>query len=127
MQKRSKATDLLEFEIAFYERLLQEHPNFIEALIAVGEAYTRRGWHDKGLAVDLKLTQLKPDDSTVWYNLACSYSLLQHFDEALHALRNAITLGYDDFRHLESDPDLRALRQSQQFRRFLETLSPKSP
>ena len=129
MAKRSASKDLLEFEIAFYERLLQDHPDFPDALIALGEAYTRHGWHEKGLAVDLKLTQLKPEHPTVWYNLACSLSLLKRYDEALEALRRSTLLGYNDVQHLLKDPDLASLRQIPKFRRFLETLttSPQSP
>ena len=120
MQKRSKSKDLLEFEIAFYERLLAGHPDFVDALIALGEAYTRRGWYEKGLAVDLKLTQLKADDPIVWYNLACSYALLKHPDEALRAIEKALALGYDDVEYLIHDPDLASLRQSPELRRLLE-------
>ena len=123
MPKQSKTNEQLEFEIAFYERLIHEKPNFVDALTALGAAYTRRGWHEKGLAVDQRLTQLKREDPVVWYNLACSLSLLKRFDEALEALQRAIALGYDDFEFLAKDPDLHALRQSPQFRRFLETRS----
>lgn len=123
MAKQSKANELLDFEIAFYERLLQDYPDFTDALMALGASYTRRGWHDKGLQIDQKLTELKANDAVVWYNLACSYSLLRRVDESLDALRRAIALGYDDFDHLRRDPDLLTLRQSAQFRRFLETRS----
>ena len=119
MRKSSEPKKLLEFEIAFYERLLQKHPDFVDALKALGEVYTRRGWYEKGLAVDLKLAQLKADDPIVWYNLACSYSLLRRPDDAVQALRQAIARGYDDFEYLGTDPDLQPLRQSPQFRRFL--------
>ncbi|MBI3323904.1 MAG: hypothetical protein HYZ92_01310 [Candidatus Omnitrophica bacterium] len=127
MPKPSKAHEQLEFEIAFYEELLHDYPDFTEALMALGESYTRRGWHEKGLAIDQQLTQLRGGDAVVWYNLACSYSLLGRIDDSLEALRRAMRLGYDDFEHLEKDPDLLALRRSAQFRRFLETLSSASP
>ena len=52
MPKLNKSQELLDFEIAFYEQLLKEHPAFADALVALGEAYTRRGQHEKGLAVD---------------------------------------------------------------------------
>ena len=123
MPKLSKAHEQLDFEIAFYERLLHEQPNFVDALMALGETYTRRGWYEKGLAVDQQLTRLKPHDPVVWYNCACSLTLLQRLDEALEALQRAIALGYDDFEFLARDPDLAALRRSSQFRRFLETRS----
>ena len=124
MPKSSKVNECLDFEITFYERLLQEHPHFTDALIAVGEAYTRRGWYDKGLAVDLRLTQLKREDALAWYNLACSYSLLKRAGEALEALRLAIKFGYDDFAHLSQDPDLATLRRSPEFHHFLTGLTP---
>lgn len=123
MPKPSRAKELLEFEITFYERLLQNHPNFVDALMALGEAYTRRGWYDKGLAVDRQLTQLRSADPVAWYNLACSLSLVNRLDDALEALRQAIALGYDDFVFLSRDPHLAALRRSPQFRRFLETVA----
>lgn len=127
MAKSSRTKELLEFEVAFYERLLQEKPDFVEALMALGEAYTRRGWYEKGLAVDRRLARLKSDDPVVWYNLACSLSLLNRLDESLEALQRAMALGYDDFPFLAKDPDLDALRRSPQFRRFVETRSSSAP
>lgn len=127
MAKVSRSRELLEFEIAFYEQLLETHPEFLDALMALGEAYTRRGLHEKGLAVDQRLVRLKGHDPIVWYNLACSLSLLKRLDEALEALRRAIELGYDDFDFLGRDPDLAPLRGSPQFRRFLDSLSPSKP
>jgi len=126
MQKRTKAHEQLEFEIAFYERLLETYPDFPEALSALGEAYTRRGWHEKGLAVDLKLIQLRKSDPVVWYNLACSYALLKRSDDSFEALRHAISLGYDDFDYLLKDPDLEALRHSPKLRLLLEQRAQKS-
>lgn len=123
MAKPSRSKDLLDFEIAFYEKLIQQYPQFIDALMALGEAYTRRGWHDKGLAIDQRLVELRGSDPVIWYNLACSLSLLKRLDDALDALRRSVTLGYDDFEYLRMDPDLESLRRSPEFRRFLESLS----
>jgi tetratricopeptide (TPR) repeat protein len=122
MQKRSKAAGQLEFEIGFYESLLRDNPEFTDAMVALGEAYTRRGWYDKGLSIDLQLTQLRERDPVVWYNLACSYSLLKRPTDALDALRTAVRLGYDDFQYLSQDTDLAPLRQTPEFRRFVEQL-----
>lgn len=123
MPKPNKSHELLDFEIAFYEQLAKEHPTFTDALVALGEAYTRRGLHDKGLEIDQRLVGLKAKDPVIWYNLACSYSLLTRLDDAMTALRRAIELGYDDFTYLKRDPDLRILRQSPQFQQFLQTLA----
>ena len=119
MARRSKTDELLDFEIAFYEKLLRAYPDFVDALMPLGHAYTRRRLHDKALTVDLRLTQLRVQDPLSWYNLACSYSLLSRVEEGLEALRRAIGLGYADFAYLQQDPDLANVRRSQHFREFI--------
>ena len=123
MPRRSKSEELLEFEIVFYEKLLRAYPDFVDVLIPLGNAYTRRGLYDKGLEIDLRLAQLRGDDPLTWYNLACSYSLLNQVDEALGALRRAVELGYMDLSYLQKDPDLVNLRRSQKYRQFLESFA----
>ena len=119
MPRRSKSADLLEFEIRFYEKLVTAYPDFIDVLVPLGHAYTRSGLYDKGLQIDLRLVQLRENDSVIWYNLACSYALLKRLDESTTALRRAIELGYRDFQHLQNDPDLLNLRRSPQYQQVL--------
>lgn len=127
MPRRSKSDELLEFEIHFYEKLLSAYPDFVDVLIPLGGAYTRRGLHEKGLQVDLRLSRLRGNDPLTWYNLACSYSLLKRTEEASEALRRAIEVGYADFQYLQNDPDLVNLRQSPKYRELLESLSATKP
>ncbi len=122
MPRRSKSDELLEVEIHFYEKLLSAYPDFIDVLIPLGGAYTRRGLHEKGLQVDLRLSRLRGSDPLTWYNLACSYSMLKRTEEASEALRRAIEVGYIDFQYLQNDPDLANLRQSPKYRELLESL-----
>ena len=120
MPRRSKAEELLDFEIAFYEKLLRAYPDFADVLIPLGSAYTKRGLYEKGLEVDRRLTQLRGEDPISWYNLGCSYSLLNRLEEAFEALRRAVALGYADLTHLQNDPDLLGLRRSPKYRQVLE-------
>jgi tetratricopeptide (TPR) repeat protein len=99
-----------EFEIWFLEGVLEKYPAYVEGLMFLGNLYTADGMYEKGLSVDVKLSKLKPCDSVVHYNLACSYSLLESVDKALESLGKAIDLGYNDIRHLENDSDLDGLR-----------------
>ena len=123
MPRRTKSQELLDFEIHFYEKLLTAYPDFVDVLMPLGDAYTRRGMYEKGLAVDLRLSELRGQDPLTWYNVACSYALLQRLDDALGALRRAFELGYDDLKFLEKDPDLAPLRQSPKFREWLASLA----
>lgn len=122
MGRRSRAQELLDFEIAFYQKLLTIYPDFVDVLIPLGDAYTRRGEHEKGLQVDLRLTKLRGNDPLTWYNLACSYSLLNRVEESLKALRRAVELGYTDLEYAQKDTDLFNLRHSPKYREFIESL-----
>lgn len=126
MPRRSKSEELLEFEIHFYEKLLNAYPDFIDALIPLGNAYTKLGRHDQGLQIDLRLTQLRGEDPLAWYNLGCSYSLLNQVEESLTALQRAVKLGYGDFDYLQKDPDLLNVRRSPKYRQLLESWSAHS-
>lgn len=124
MPRRSKSDELLEFEIHFYEKLLSAYPDFVDVLIPLGNAYTRRGLYEKGLEIDLRLTRLRGNEPLTWYNLACSYSRLKRIDESLEALRRAFELGYRDVNYLQKDPDLLNLRQSTKYHQLLSSFTP---
>ena len=115
----------IDFELHFFEAILNRKPDFIEALIALGDLYTKKGFYQKGLEIDLRLVQLRPEDPTILYNLACSYSLVNNLDEALAAIKLSIDKGYDDLGHLEWDGDLHNLRQDVRFQKFLSLLGIK--
>lgn len=110
------------FEIKFFEKLIKTKPSFVEALTCLGDAYTKGGFYQEGLEVDLRLSKLLPDDPVVHYNLACSYSLLGKIDEALSILKRAILLGYDDFAYLTKDKDLENVRKDARFGKLMRKI-----
>ena len=57
--KKPKPEDL-EFQMVFYEGILRQRPDFVDVLIALGEIYTKKGFYEKGLKVDKKLSKLRP-------------------------------------------------------------------
>ncbi len=115
-----------QFEMTFYEGLLKKTPNFIEALLCLGDLYTQHGFYEKGLKVDERLAELRPDDATVFYNLACSYSLMNEVASADRAIKRAIELGYEDFEHLQKDPDLLNLLSSEEFQAYFKKIREKA-
>lgn len=112
---------MLNFEIRFYEKLVKGKRDFVDALIPLAEAYTKKGLYEKGLKIDRRLSRLLKDDDIVHYNLACSLALLGQEKQALTALKRAVRLGYDDFRHMKRDPDLKPLHQNPEFLKLLKT------
>lgn len=108
----------LDIEIGFIERVVQRDPKYVEAWQVLGDDYTRRGRVEEGLQVDERLAQLRPEDPLVHYNLACSYSMTEQFEQAVDSLERALNLGYRDFKWLARDPDLENLRRHQLYRKI---------
>ena len=109
----------LDFELEFFEGVLNRNPDFIDALRVHGNNLTLKGRYADGLKIDRRLVELRPRDALAHYNLACSYALLKRVDPALRALRKALELGYHDFRYLREDRDLDAIRKDPRFRQLL--------
>lgn len=124
MAKNQPNNDI-DFEIRFYENILREAPDFIETMMALADLYTKKGMYREGLELDERLSRLRPQDPVIFYNLACSYSLLNDQHAALNAIRRAIDLGYDDFDHLIKDADLADLMTDAQFRQYLKDVQKK--
>src|SRR5262245_14435137 len=109
----------LDFELEFFEAILQRNPEFVDVLRVHGNNLTLKGLYADGLKIDRRLVNLRPQDALAHYNLACSYSLLKKIDLAVRALRKAIELGYHDFRYMREDPDLAVVRKDARFRQLM--------
>jgi tetratricopeptide (TPR) repeat protein len=110
----------LDFEIGFFESILERLPDSIDVLMALGNNYTRCGLLEKGLYVDERLCQLRGQDPVVHYNLACSYSLMGYSAKSIEALQKAIAYGYRNFVHMQRDPDLEGIRKEPAYLALLD-------
>ena len=113
-------SDKFEFEIEFFESILRKDTNNIEVIEILGELYTRIKRYSEGLKLDRKLVRLKPENPTAHYNLACSYALLERRAEAVRSLKDAIEKGYNDFKWMMQDQDLKGLHIYTKFKQILE-------
>jgi tetratricopeptide (TPR) repeat protein len=123
MKKRAEKE--MDFEINFFRNVVRKSPNYIDALIPLAEAYTQKGMIHEGLEIDQKLSKLLSDDPIVFYNLACSQSLLGQKKEAIKSLKKALALGYDDMEHLLRDKDLENLYDLSSFQSLIKKESLK--
>lgn len=100
----------LDFDIEFFDHVLQRDPEYLDVLRCQGQLLSRKGLHVRAVEIDRRLVRLLPQDGIAHYNLACSLALSQRRREALHELRQALANGYDDLEFLEADSDLDCLR-----------------
>ena len=109
----------LDFELEFFGRILERHPNYVDVLRVQGNNLTLKGRYAEGMQIDKRLVLLRPTDPLAHYNLACSYALLKRPELALKTLRRAVELGYRDFRYMREDRDLDSIRHDPRFRQLL--------
>lgn len=108
----------MDFEIAFYQSILETTPDFIQALMALGNLYTKKGWYERGLNVDKKLARLRPDSPYVFYNLACSNALMGDILEGVKSLIQAFELGFSDIEYMAQDKDLTQVYHHPHFQEY---------
>jgi tetratricopeptide (TPR) repeat protein len=101
---------LVDLQIDLYERILARNPNYILVLRALGELLALKGRYDRSLEIDRRLVSLVPHDCVARYNLACALAVQGSPRQAIEELGVAMEYGYDDFGHLEIDPDLDSIR-----------------
>lgn len=65
--------------------------------------------------------QINPDDVALHFNIACSYSLTEHKEEAYYHLQRAIELGFDDIKRIEAHDDLAYVRIQPEFEAFKQS------
>jgi len=109
----------IEFELDFFSALLERRPEFVEVLKEHAKNLAEVCRHPEGLSIDRRIARLRPEDSLVRYNLACSLALTRHKDEALAELRQAVQLGYRDFEFIKQDRDLDPIRKDPRFKAML--------
>ena len=115
--------DQADLEIQFCENILKSNPHNVEAMVLLGDAFTRKGEYQKGLECDLHLSQLKPENKLIRYNLACSYALTGQKDKAISCLNKAVELGYNDVEHVRQDHDLDALKSDPRFQSIIKKMT----
>jgi tetratricopeptide (TPR) repeat protein len=122
--RRLREQTQLDFELEFLGRVLERDPFFVDALRVHANNLAAKGLYARSLQIDRRLVRLVPDNAIAWYNLCCGYAVLGMVDPAFSALQRSLELGYDYFKHLRRDPDLKILRRDPRFarmlRRFLE-------
>jgi tetratricopeptide (TPR) repeat protein len=110
----------LDFDIAFFDSVLQRHPDYLDVLRCQAQLLSRKGLRSRALELDVRLVQLVPQDGVAHYNLACSLALMGYVKEAVGQLRQALRQGYTDVDYLEADRDLDSLRSLPEYVELLQ-------
>jgi len=113
-----------EMEMVVLERQLELVPEDVRARSLVAADYAAMGRAEDAVRHLEMAIALRPDDSNVLYNSACTYCVLGKRAEALDLLRRALAHGYSNFDWPQQDPDLKLIHDDPE---FVKLFPPKQP
>jgi hypothetical protein len=95
----------------------------IEAMLRKGEMHLEAGQYEKGLEEFLAILSVAdkkdPKIGSLYYDIACAYSLLKQKSPALEYLAKAVEGGFDNRDWMGRDPDLNSLHDEPEFKALL--------
>ena len=115
------AAGLRQREIAVLEQQLREVPEDVRARILLAADYAGTGREADAVRELQKAVDLRPNDSNILYNAACTYGLIKRKAQALDMLRQAKAAGFQSLEWARRDPDLACLHGEPEFERIFES------
>jgi serine/threonine protein kinase/Flp pilus assembly protein TadD len=104
-----------EMEMLVLERQLEMVPEDVRARGLLAADYANIGRADDAVRHAEMAVALRPSDSSVLYNAACTYGVLRKKPEALALLKRAKEAGYSNDHWPRLDPDLMCLHGEPEF------------
>ena len=109
-------------EMVVLEQQLEIVPEDVRARILLAADHASMGDEEDSIRQLEMAVALRPNDSSVLYNAACTYGALNRKAEALSMLVRAKKAGYSNLDWIRRDPDLALLHGDSEF----ETMFPQS-
>jgi tetratricopeptide (TPR) repeat protein len=121
--RREEAETLRRREIEVLEQQLRGVPEDVRARILLAADFAATGREDEAVREVQKAVDLRPGDSNVLYNAACTFGVLKRKPEAIDHLRRARRAGYKSVEWIRRDPDLACLHGEPEFERLFDPTS----
>lgn len=109
-----------ESGVKIYNKYIQFFPTDSYGYQMRGLNYFYNGDFDNALKDLQRVIEINPDVPDGYYNLACYYSVTNNITVSLENLEKAFQLGYNNFDHLEVDPDLDNIRLQPEYAKLIE-------
>jgi Flp pilus assembly protein TadD len=118
LAKEEAKRNILLRAVQAFEAHLRQVPEDARARSLLAALFVELGRkEDASREVTMAMT-LRPNESSILYNAACTFCLLQQKAEAMDALAKAWRAGFRDSDWVRADPDLSLLRGEPEFERL---------
>ena len=116
--QKELAKMLRERHVRVLEKQLDTVPEDVRARMLLASNYAAVARKEDALRQLQTAVALRPGDSNVLYNAACTYALLQKPAEGLEMLKRAMKAGWTNVDWISRDPDLISLHDDPEFQRL---------
>lgn len=116
---RAGQASSLANKIAIYDQILKLRPEDCEALTYKADAVLDMGEPQWAVNLCQQALKIDPENGHAFYQLACAYTALNQYEEAVNCLSEALTRTEDYRDKFADDPALQALKD---FEPFIELL-----
>jgi len=109
----------LQNKIATYDQILKLQPEYIEALTYKADTVLELGEPQWAVNLCHQALVIDPDNAHAFYQLACAYTTMDQFDEAVACLTKALQRSEAYRDELATDPALKPLKNHEPFNQLL--------
>ena len=114
-------------KIAVYDELLKLRRDDCEALTYKADAVLELGEPQWAVNLCQQALKIDPDNSHAFYQLACAFTVMEQFDEAVRYLAEALNRSDSYVEEIRQDPALEALVNNEVFDQITDLLDAGSP
>ena len=114
-------------KIAVYDELLKLRSDDCEALTYKADAVLELGEPQWAVNLCQQALKIDPDNSHAFYQLACAFTVMEQFDEAVRFLAEALNRSDSYVEEIREDPALEALVNNEVFDQITDLLDAGSP
>jgi non-specific serine/threonine protein kinase len=106
--------------ITVLEQQIERVPEDVRAHILLSNGYARVYREPDAIRQLQQAVSLRPNDSNILYNAACTYGLLNRKKDAIDMLKRAKAAGYPNMHWAKRDPDLSCVHEEPEFKELVK-------
>jgi len=107
--------------VAVFKRAVRLNPANREANFHLAIAHALQDDYEASIRSFKQMLAHRPQDPNIYYNIACMHALNDSPAESADWLKKAVEKGYDNWKHIKTDPDLKNLRESKYYNKNLKS------
>lgn len=105
-----------------YEKALSIDTGNLNAMKGLAAAHSQKHEYEQALKTLQNMIQIQPGNPDIQYNIACVYAKQGMQGNALLWLRTAVENGFRNIQVIKNDPDLAAVRETEEFKKIVRLM-----